>query len=93
MYSKRAREREENKEKSHLLRLFIVCVCAHVCVHVVEVRGYPVGIGSFLPPYESQGLNSGSQAWWQMSLPMEASQHPCILKVKTAAMVKQIFVA
>lgn len=33
----------------------------------VRVRGQLTGVSLHLPPWESQGLDSGHQAWWQAS--------------------------
>lgn len=38
-----------------------VCVCVSQSTQSVAVRGQLWGIGSFLPPYEFKGLNSGHQ--------------------------------
>jgi hypothetical protein len=48
-----------------------VYVCGRAC-HV-EVRGQSMGDSSPLLPCESQGLNSGCQAWWQTPLPIDLS--------------------
>lgn len=40
-----------------------VCVCVCARVHVEEVRVQLAGVGSFLPPCESPGWNSGHQDW------------------------------
>ena len=42
----------------------------------VQVRGQLVGISFFLPPFGTQGLNSGCQAWRQAHLAPELSGWP-----------------
>lgn len=65
-----------------ILFLTWFCVCVHMHAHVwgcvcatvwmnVELRGPSAGAGSRLPPCESQGLNSGYEAWSQVPLPTE----------------------
>jgi hypothetical protein len=54
-----------------------VCVCAHAhSQHAVcmEVRG----VGSLLPPWESQGLNLDCQTRWQRPLPADPFCQPSL---------------
>lgn len=47
-----------------------------------EVRGQLAGLGSLLPPRESQGSNSGTQAQLQAPLPTEPSHKPNFFVLK-----------
>lgn len=53
-------------------------------MYTLEVSGQLPGVSSLLAPCGSQSLNYDQQAWWQMPLPTELSQHPlvCCLVLK-----------
>lgn len=53
-----------NGQSRHYVLIDLVCVFACVCHSVcVVVRGHISAVSSRLPPRESQGWNSGRQAW------------------------------
>ena len=58
-----------------------MCVCVCVCA----CCGTCGGVGSLLPPCESQGSDSGCQAWQRVPLPAEPSISPGLAGHSTAS--------
>lgn len=65
-----------------------MCVSVHRCV---KVSRQLVGIRSLFSLCESQGLNSGHQALWQMALPRESSCWPWVDSLLTRLIFIVIF--